>query len=58
MVEVSKQVILLTDYSKIGVDTFCKVCPLEKVDVIVCEQPFPEEWRNHLKLEKINMIQA
>lgn len=58
MVEVSKQVILLTDYSKIGVDTFSKVCPLEKVDVIVCEQPFPEEWRNHSKLEDINWIQA
>ena len=54
MVEVSKQVILLTDYSKIGVETFCKVCPLEKVDVIVSEQPFPEEWRNHSKLEEIN----
>jgi DeoR/GlpR family transcriptional regulator of sugar metabolism len=54
MVEVSKQVILLTDYSKIGVETFSKVCPLEKVDVIVSEQPFPEEWRNHSKLEEIN----
>ena len=58
MVEVSKQVILLTDYSKIGVDTFCKVCPLEKVDVIVCEQPFPEEWENQSKLEEIHWIQA
>ncbi|CAH2715143.1 Glucitol operon repressor [Neobacillus rhizosphaerae] len=58
MVEVAKQVILLTDYSKFGVDTFCKVCPLEKVDVIVCEQPFPEEWRNYSKLEEINWIQA
>lgn len=58
MVEVSKHVIVLTDYSKMGVDTFCKVCPLEKVDVIVCEQPFPEELRNHSKLEDINWIQA
>ncbi|WP_312473526.1 DeoR/GlpR family DNA-binding transcription regulator [Neobacillus sp.] len=58
MVEVAKQVILLTDYSKFGVDTFCKVCPLEKVDVIVCEQPFPEEWRNDSKLEEINWIQG
>ncbi|MDF2066702.1 DeoR/GlpR family DNA-binding transcription regulator [Bacillus sp. Cr_A10] len=58
MIEVSKQVILLTDYSKIGVDTFCKVCPLEKVDVIVCDQPFPEEWRNHSKFEEINWNQA
>jgi len=58
MVEVSKHVIVLTDYSKIGVNTFCKVCPLEKVDVVVCEQPFPEEWRNNSKLEQINWIRA
>jgi DeoR/GlpR family transcriptional regulator of sugar metabolism len=58
MVEVSKQVILLTDYSKFGVDTFCKVCSLEKVDVIVCDHSFPEEWNKQTKLKEINWIQA
>ncbi|WP_338751337.1 DeoR/GlpR family DNA-binding transcription regulator [Bacillus sp. FJAT-52991] len=58
MVEVSKQVILLTDSSKMGVDTFGKVWPLEKIDVVVCEQPFPEEWNDHSELRKINWIQA
>ncbi|WP_404321677.1 DeoR/GlpR family DNA-binding transcription regulator [Cytobacillus firmus] len=58
MVEVSKQVILLTDSSKIGVDTFSKVCPLEKIDVVVCEQYFPEIWKGHQELGKINWIQA
>lgn len=58
MVEVSKQVILLTDSSKIGVDTFCKVSPLEKIDVVVCEQTFPEEWNDHPQLKKINWIVA
>lgn len=58
MVEVSKQVIMLTDYSKIGVDTFCKVCPLEKVDAIVCEQAFPAEWKNVPSLREIHWIQA
>jgi len=58
MVEVSKQVIMLTDSSKMGVDTFCKVCPLEKLDVVVSEQPIPEAWRNHQKLGKLNWIQA
>ncbi|MFF3023187.1 DeoR/GlpR family DNA-binding transcription regulator [Gottfriedia sp. NPDC057948] len=58
MVEVSKQVILLTDYSKIGVDTFCKVCSLEKVDAIVCDHSFPEEWKEHSILEEIEWIQA
>ncbi|UOE56731.1 DeoR/GlpR family DNA-binding transcription regulator [Bacillus sp. CMF12] len=58
MVEVSKQVILLTDSSKIGVDTFSKVCPLEKIDVVVCEHPFPEVWKDHQELGKMNWIQA
>ncbi|WP_163099999.1 DeoR/GlpR family DNA-binding transcription regulator [Peribacillus alkalitolerans] len=58
MVEVSKQVILLSDYSKMGVDTFCKVCPLEKLDVIVCNQPMTEEWRSHTNLENIEWIEA
>ncbi|MBG9451201.1 DeoR family transcriptional regulator [Cytobacillus firmus] len=58
MVEVSKQVILLTDSSKMGVDTFSKVCPLEKIDVVVCEQPFPEIWKDHHELGKMNWIQA
>ncbi|WHY67368.1 DeoR/GlpR family DNA-binding transcription regulator [Neobacillus sp. SuZ13] len=58
MVEVSKQVILLTDSSKMDVDTFCKVCPLKKVDVFVCEQAMPEAWKNHPQLGKLNWIQA
>ncbi|WP_028400170.1 DeoR/GlpR family DNA-binding transcription regulator [Ectobacillus panaciterrae] len=58
MVDVSKQIILLTDHSKFGVDTFCKVCSLEKVDVIVCDQPFPEAWKDHSKLNEIDWIEA
>jgi DeoR/GlpR family transcriptional regulator of sugar metabolism len=58
MVEVSKQIILLTDHSKFGVDTFCKVCPLEKVDMIVCDQPFPESWKNVLELNETKWIEA
>ncbi|WP_264737629.1 DeoR/GlpR family DNA-binding transcription regulator [Cytobacillus firmus] len=58
MVEVSKQVILMADSSKIGVDTFSKVSPLEKIDVVVCEQPFPDIWKDHQELRKMNWIQA
>ncbi|MFX3661164.1 MAG: DeoR/GlpR family DNA-binding transcription regulator [Ectobacillus sp.] len=58
MVDVSKQIILLADHSKFGVDTFCKVCPLERVDVIVCDQPLPEAWKNHSKLSEIDWIEA
>jgi DeoR/GlpR family transcriptional regulator of sugar metabolism len=58
MVDVSKQIILLADYSKFGVDTFCKVCSLEKVDILVCDHPHPNEWKNDLKLNKIDWIEA
>jgi DeoR/GlpR family transcriptional regulator of sugar metabolism len=58
MVEVSKHVILLSDYSKMGVDTFCKVCPLEKLDVIVSDQPLSDEWSTRSNLENIEWIEA
>jgi DeoR/GlpR family transcriptional regulator of sugar metabolism len=58
MVDVSKQIILLADHSKLGVDTFCKVCPLEKVDMIVCDQPFPDTWKNDLKIYETEWIEA
>ncbi|MFD0828190.1 DeoR/GlpR family DNA-binding transcription regulator [Neobacillus sp. M.A.Huq-85] len=58
MVRVSKQIILLADYSKFGVDTFCKICPLEKLDIIVCDQHLPESWENDLRLNEIDWIKA
>jgi DeoR/GlpR family transcriptional regulator of sugar metabolism len=58
MVEVSKQIILLTDYSKFGVDTFCKICPIEKLDMIVCDQSPPESWKSQLELAEIDWIIA
>ncbi|KZN97393.1 DeoR/GlpR family DNA-binding transcription regulator [Aeribacillus pallidus] len=58
MIHVSKEIILLVDHSKIGVDAFCKICPLEKVDVIVCDQPIPKGWKNHKKTNGINWITA
>lgn len=58
MIDVSKQIILLADHSKLGVDTFCKICPLEKVDMIVCDQPFPETWKNDLEINEIEWIEA
>lgn len=58
MVDVSKQIILLADHSKFGVDTFCKVCPLEKIDVMICDQPVPAAWKNHSKLNEIEWIEA
>ncbi|WCN39277.1 DeoR/GlpR family DNA-binding transcription regulator [Aneurinibacillus uraniidurans] len=58
MVDVSKQIIMVADHSKLGVDTFCKVCPLEKVDVIVCDQSLPKTWESHSKLNEIDWIEA
>jgi DeoR/GlpR family transcriptional regulator of sugar metabolism len=58
MVDVSKQIILLADHSKFGVDTFCKVCPLGKIDVMVCDQSAPEAWKNHSELNEIDWIEA
>ncbi|MGG0655851.1 DeoR/GlpR family DNA-binding transcription regulator [Rummeliibacillus pycnus] len=58
MVEVSKQIILLADNSKLGVDTFSKICPLEKVDMIVCDQTYPDTWKDDLKVYETEWIKA
>lgn len=58
MIQVSKETILLADYSKFGVNSFCKVCPLEDLDVIVCDYPLPEEWGHIPQLKEITWITA
>lgn len=58
MIQVSKEIILLADYSKFGVDAFCKICPLEKIDVIVCEHPLPKGWENNKKISGVNWVTA
>ncbi|GKV65958.1 MULTISPECIES: DeoR/GlpR family DNA-binding transcription regulator [unclassified Sporosarcina] len=44
----SKQVIVLTDQSKIGVQALCKIAPLSEVDVVLCDEECPASWKNDI----------
>lgn len=52
------ETIVLTDHSKIGANTFYKICDLKEVDTIVCDVSAPEEWKEELEKKDINWIVA
>ncbi|MED4750686.1 DeoR/GlpR family DNA-binding transcription regulator [Brevibacillus choshinensis] len=56
MIEVAKEVIVIVDQSKIGIEALCKISPLQGADVIVCDQDVPLSWKPHV--EKIEWILA
>jgi len=58
MAKVSKSVIVLADQSKIGVHAFCKIAPLEEVDVIVSDQQRPASWVNELEAKGVTWMTA
>ncbi|GHH97791.1 DeoR/GlpR family DNA-binding transcription regulator [Neobacillus kokaensis] len=45
MVERANQVFLLADSSKIQQESFYQICPLAKVDYIICNQDMPLSWK-------------
>lgn len=58
MINVSKEVIVLADHSKIGVQAFCKIAPLDAVDVIISDQEMPASWAAELDEKGITWITA
>ncbi|MGG1659239.1 hypothetical protein [Brevibacillus sp. NRS-1366] len=48
MIKVSKEVIVLADQSKIGIEAFGKIVPLEKISVILCDEDAPQAWVSKL----------
>jgi DeoR family transcriptional regulator, fructose operon transcriptional repressor len=56
MMDSAKEIIVLADHSKIGVDAFCKMASFEQVDAVVCSEALPASWRNHPSIENLNWI--
>ncbi|RNB89703.1 DeoR/GlpR transcriptional regulator [Brevibacillus fluminis] len=56
MIGVAKEVIILVDHSKLGIEALCKISPLQEIDVIVCDQEVPNGWES--QLEQIEWITA
>ncbi|WP_195574633.1 DeoR/GlpR family DNA-binding transcription regulator [Paenibacillus sp. 1001270B_150601_E10] len=54
----AKEVIVLADYSKMGIQAFCHIAPMEKIDVVVCDHPYPPSWGQELELKGITWMVA
>lgn len=50
MIERANQVFLLADSSKIGNESFYRICSLSDADYIICDQDMPSTWKQQ-KLE-------
>ncbi|WP_426454709.1 DeoR/GlpR family DNA-binding transcription regulator [Paenibacillus sp. S-38] len=56
--EIAQEVIVLADHSKLGINTFAYIVPLEKVDVIVTDAPCPAEWAGELARKHVQWVRA
>lgn len=54
----AKEVIVLADYSKIGVQAFTKVANFDDIDVIVCDNKPPATWENILVEKNVDWIET
>ncbi|MGO0061413.1 DeoR/GlpR family DNA-binding transcription regulator [Brevibacillus fluminis] len=58
MISVAKEVIVLADSSKIGVQAFCQIAPLEAVDLLISDAPHPSSWAAELEQKGIAWLEA
>ncbi len=58
MISVSKEVIVLADQNKMGVQAFCQIAPLDAVDVLISDFPEPASWSGELEAKGITWILA
>ncbi|MEC0229553.1 DeoR/GlpR family DNA-binding transcription regulator [Paenibacillus alba] len=52
----AQEVIVLADQSKIGVQAFSLIAPLEDVDIIVSDQPYPKDWKDIMEQKGVHWI--
>ncbi|MDT8715987.1 DeoR/GlpR transcriptional regulator [Clostridium sp. 19966] len=58
IIENVKQVIVLSDHSKIGVRNYFQIAKLDDIDVIVCDEAYPIEWEEKLNYKDVKWITA
>ncbi|MEB3102185.1 DeoR/GlpR family DNA-binding transcription regulator [Ferviditalea candida] len=56
--DAAREAIVLADHSKIGVNTFIRIFPLEAVGTIISDAACPKEWTRHLKKNGVVWIKA
>jgi DeoR family transcriptional regulator of aga operon len=55
MMEKSKEVILLADYTKFGKRSFCSICDIEKVGIIVSNKELGRDYLDKIRQKKIKI---
>jgi DeoR/GlpR family transcriptional regulator of sugar metabolism len=58
MFEQAQQIVLLCDSSKFGQQALAKLGSLEEVDIVVADQPLPEEFRDEVNRAGCELITA
>jgi DeoR/GlpR family transcriptional regulator of sugar metabolism len=56
MIQMAKEVIIIMDHSKIGVEALCKISQFDQISAIVCDRDAPQSWKPYL--ENIEWITA
>lgn len=52
----AKEVIVLLDHSKVGIQAFCHIAPLDAIDVVICDKQYPVLWQQELERQGIAWI--
>lgn len=58
MIDISNEVIVLSDSSKFGRKSFAHICGLDKVNIVVSDKKLSQSYRNQLIEQGINVIIA
>lgn len=54
--ENAKEIIVLADHSKLGIQAFCHIAPLDSIHVVVCDKPYPAMWEQELERKGITWM--
>ncbi|RDI36923.1 DeoR/GlpR family DNA-binding transcription regulator [Falsibacillus pallidus] len=52
----ARECFLLTDSSKLGSSSFCRISALNDFDYIICDKPMPNEWIDYISEDSLKWI--
>ena len=58
MMEAASQTVLLVDSTKFGRRGFAKICPLDRIDIIVTDDGISEQAREYIEEAGVDLIIA
>ena len=58
MIESAREVILVADHSKLGRISFCRFCPLMRIDCLITDQGAPSEFLRALEQRRVKVLVA